>query len=158
MTIDVRGTSLLVRDALQVYADQQAGRAAGAAKPLADDLADRIANGLVPTLRQAYLDMAAMQVEWEEESFQAQLADAAANGTLVAGYGAATWQQWGVLLLALQAWLDTPVEALGKTPKAALLKRYIAGEDVVAPVVVQPVVVAPAPVEPEPAPEPQGVP
>lgn len=86
MTIDVRGTSLLVRDALQVYADQQAGRAAGAAKPLADDLADRIANGLVPTLRQAYLDMAAMQVEWEEESFQTQLADAAASGRLVAGY------------------------------------------------------------------------
>lgn len=37
--IDVRGTSTLVRDALQLYADTQAGRAAGPAKPLANDLA-----------------------------------------------------------------------------------------------------------------------
>ena len=147
MAIDVRGTSALVRDALQVYADLQAGRGTGAAKPLADDLADRIANGLVPTLRQAYLDMSAMQVEWMEESFQAQLAAAAVSGELVAGYSAATWHQWGMLLLALQVWLDTPVESLGKTPKAALLRRYILGEDVAAPVVVEP--------EPEPEPEPQ---
>lgn len=134
--IDVRGTSTLVRDALQLYADTQAGKAAGAAKPLADDLADRIAGGLIPTLRQAYLDMAAMQVEWMEESFQAALADAAANGTLLAGFSAQTWNTWGMLLVALQTWLATPVEALGgKTPQAALIRRYIAGEDVpVAPV------------------------
>lgn len=145
MAIDVRGTSTLVRDALQLYADTQAGRAAGPAKPLADDLAERIAGGLIPTLRQAYLDMAAMQVEWMEESFQAALANAAANGTLLAGFSAQTWHTWGMLLLALQTWLATPVETLGgKTPQAALIRRYIAGEDA-------PVAVAPVPVpEPEP--------
>jgi hypothetical protein len=140
--IDVRGTSNLVRDALQLYADTQAGRAAGPGKPLADDLAARIADGLIPTLRQAYLDMAAMQVEWMEESFQEALTTAAANGTLLAGFSAATWHTWGMLLVALQTWLATPVETLaGKTPQAALIRRYIAGED--------------APVAPEPAPEPE---
>jgi hypothetical protein len=145
ITWNVRDTSNLVRDALQVFADVQAGRAAGPAKPLADDLAARIADGLIPTLRQAYLDMAAMQVEWMEESFQAQLTAAAANGTLLAGFSAQTWNTWGMLLLALQTWLATPVESLsGKTPQAALIRRYIAGEDT-------PV----APVAPEPEPEPQ---
>jgi hypothetical protein len=127
MDIDVRGTSNLVRDALQLYADAQAGRPTGGS--LADDLAYRIANGLIPTLRQAYLDMAAMQVEWQEETFQAALADAAAGGTMLAGFDAATWNSWGMLLLELQAWLDKPLLALGgKTPQAALLRRYIAAE------------------------------
>ncbi len=129
--IDVRGTSNLVRDALQLYADTQAGRVAGPAKPLADDLATRIADGLLPTLRQAYLDMTAMQVEWMEESFQAALAQSEANDTLLAGFSAQTWHNWGILLSALQAWLATPVEAMGgRTPQAALIRRYIAGNDV----------------------------
>lgn len=145
ISFDVRATSSLVRDALQVYADVQAGRAAGPAKPLADDLATRIADGLLPTLRQAYLDMAAMQVEWQEESFQAALAQAAEDGTLLAGFAPQTWQAWGLLLLALQSWLTTPLEEMnGKTPQAMLIRRYIAGQD--APPVV-------APPEPEPEPE-----
>jgi hypothetical protein len=149
--IDVRGTSTLVRDALQLYADTQAGRAAGPAKPLANDLAVRIADGLIPTLRQAYLDMAAMQVEWMEESFQEALATAAANGTLLAGFSAQTWHTWGMLLVALQTWLATPVEALGgKTPQSALIRRYIAGEDIPVAPVVEP--------EPEPVPEPEAEP
>lgn len=133
-----RDTANLVRDALQLYADTLAGRATGPTKPLAEDLATRIADGLIPTMRQAYLDMAAMQVEWMEESFQEALAAAAANGTLLAGFSAQTWHTWGMLLVALQAWLSTPVEILGgKTPQSALIRRYIAGEDI--PVVPEPV-------------------
>lgn len=134
-TIDVRGTSNLVRDALQVYADMQANKPAITKLATQDVLATRIAEGLIPALRQTYLDMAATQVEWQEKRFQAALTTAATDGTLLAGFSAATWQRWGVLMLALEAFLAQPIEALGgDTPKDALLQRYIAGEDeVVAP-------------------------
>ncbi len=133
-TIDVRGTATLVRDALQTYADVQAGRTAGAQLLLQDELAQRIAGELVPALRQLYLEMTAIQVEWQEKSFQAALAAAAANGELLAGFAFQTWHRWGMLLLWLQEGLNTPLEVMGgETPKDALLRRYIPGTDVPTP-------------------------
>ena len=40
----------------------------------------------------------------------------------------------GLLLLALQAFLETEIEGTGATPKDALIDRYIPGADVAAPV------------------------
>lgn len=133
-TINVRSTAILVRDALQMYADAQANRLPGSNSTLAQELAARITGELLPTLRQTYLDMAATEVEWQEKTFQAALANAAETGALLAGFDAATWQRWGVLMLALQTFLDTPIAQLdGETPKDALLQRYIASADTAAP-------------------------
>lgn len=122
-----RDTANLVRDALQLYADTLAGRATGPAKPLAEDLAARIADGLIPALRRAYLEMSAMQTEWMDESFQAELVGAAANNTLLAGFSVDVWHTWGMLFLSAQEWIKTPSEILGgKTPESALIRRYIA--------------------------------
>lgn len=96
-------------------------------QPIEQEFAQRIVGELLPALRQSYLAMVAMQVEWQDEAFQVALKKAAEAGTPLAGFSAQTWQQWGTLLLLLQTWLETPQDALGgSTPKAALMRRYIA--------------------------------
>lgn len=148
-TIDVRSTSSLVRDALQVYADMQAGKTPTTMMTTQEQLASTIAGSLLPSLKQTYLDMISVQRLWTmEKNFQAALADAAANGALLAGFSAETWQRWGVLMLALSTFLTTPIDALGgDTPENALLRPYIPGTDKVTPPVM-PVMPPPAPEQP----------
>ncbi len=154
--LDVRTIVQTVRDALEYRQQLLDGRTPGQQLPLADDLATRIATGLIPSLRQIYLDMAGIKVEWQQKDFQAQLTAALASGDYIAGFPATTWVSWGVFMLALEAFLATPIAALGDaTPTDALLARYIPGAKPV--VIPDPIVIPPTP-EPEPDPEPDPVP
>ncbi len=104
----------------------QAGRNPNERRPLASVLAEQIPGELIPGLREMYLTMIGMSAEWQQPAFQAALADAATNNTLLAGFPAAVWLGWGGLLLALLEFLDTPQEAWGGiTAKDALLDDYI---------------------------------
>lgn len=150
-----RDTVQRIREALDYQAAAQAGRNPNERRPLADVLAEQIPGELIPGLREMYLTMIAMSAQWQQPAFQAALADAATNNTLLAGFPAAVWLGWGGLLLALLEFLDTPQAAWGGiTAKDALLDDYIPMTDAqwaalnpVAPV--EPIV---APVEPEPLP------
>ncbi len=155
--LDIRTIVQTIRDALEYRQQLLDGRTPGQQLPLADDLAARIATGLIPNLRQIYLDMAGIKVEWQQKDFQAQLAAAMASGDYIAGFPATVWYSWGVFMLALETFLATPIAALGgATPTDALLARYIPGtKPLAAPVGSEP---EPEPelvvLEPEPEPEP----
>ena len=96
-------------------------------QPLEVEFAQTIVGEFLPNLRKLYLAMVAMQVQWQDEEFQAALAEAALSETPLAGYPAATWQKWGNALLALQGFLEAPQEALGgATMKTVLMRRYVA--------------------------------
>ena len=103
-----------------------AGRNPNERRPLADVLAEQIPGELIPGLREMYLTMIAMSAQWRQKGFQAALADAATNNTLLAGFPAAVWMGWGGLLLALLDFLDTPQVGLGGiAAKDALLDDYL---------------------------------
>ena len=151
-----REITQIVREAVDYYAQAQAGRNPNERRPLADVLAAQIPGELIPGLREMYLTMIAMSAQWQQKGFQAALTDAATNNTLLAGFPAATWMGWGGLLLALLDFLDTPQVGLGGiTAKDALLDDYIPMTDVewaalnAAPP--EPVIPTPEP-DPEPAP------
>ena len=155
-----------VRDALEEMTAREAGRNPAERRPLADIMAEQIPGSLMPSLKEAYLEMIALSAQWQQKNFQAALAHAATNNTLLAGFPAAVWMGWGGLLLALLDFLDTPQVGLGGiTAKDALLDDYLPMTDAewaalnvvpVEPVIppVEPPIEPEPPVEPEPAPEP----
>ena len=160
-----RDIVMRVREALDYQAAAQAGRNPNERRSLADVLAETIPGELIPGLREMYLTMIAMSAQWQQKGFQAALADAATNNTLLAGFPASVWMGWGGLLLALLDFLDTPQAAWGGiTAKDALLDDYIPMTDAawaalnvvlvepVAPPTETPVEPAPEPVDLEPAP------
>jgi len=96
-------------------------------QPLEVEFVQRIVGEFLPGLRTLYLAMVAMQVQWQDEEFQAALAEAALSETPLAGYSAATWQKWGTALLLLQAFLEAEQAALGgETMRTVLMRRYVA--------------------------------
>ena len=96
-------------------------------QPLEIEFVQRIVGEFLPGLRALYLAMVAMQVQWQDEDFQAALAEAALSGETLAGFPATTWAAWGNALLALQGFLEAPQEALGgATMKTVLMRRYVA--------------------------------
>lgn len=96
-------------------------------QPLEVEFVQTIVGEFLPSLRKLYLAMVAMQVQWQDEEFQAALAAAALSGETLAGFPAATWAAWGNALLALQGFLEAPQEALGgATMKTVLMRRYVA--------------------------------
>lgn len=95
--------------------------------PLEIEFVQTIVGEFLPNLRKLYLAMVAMQVQWQDEDFQAALAEAALSGETLAGFPATTWAAWGNALLALQGFLEAPQEALGgATMKTVLMRRYVA--------------------------------
>lgn len=98
-------------------------------QPLEVEFVQTIVGEFLPNLRKLYLAMVAMQVQWQDEEFQAALAEAALSGATLAGFPAATWAAWGNALLALQEFLEAPQDALGgATMKTVLMRRYVAQE------------------------------
>ena len=96
-------------------------------QPLEIELAQTIVGELLPRLRELYKAMIALQVDWHDAQFQAALATAATNGTLLAGFPAAVWSDWGQAFLYIQQALDAEVAALGgKTARQILTQRYVA--------------------------------
>ncbi len=96
-------------------------------QPLEVEFVQRIVGEFLPGLRTLYLAMVAMQVQWQDEEFQAALATAALSDAPLAGYSAATWQKWGTALLLLQAFLEAEQAALGgETMRTVLMRRYVA--------------------------------
>ena len=96
-------------------------------QPLEVEFAQTIVGEFLPNLRKLYLAMVAMQIQWQDEDFQAALAEAALSGETLAGFPATTWAAWGNALLALQGFLEAPQEALGgATMKTVLMRRYVA--------------------------------
>ena len=96
-------------------------------QPLEMEFVQAIVGEFLPNLRKLYLAMVAMQVQWQDEDFQAALAEAALSGETLAGFPATTWAAWGNALLALQRFLEAPQEALGgATMKTVLMRRYVA--------------------------------
>ena len=96
-------------------------------RPLAVEFAETIVGEFLPGLRNLYLKMIGMQVEWQDEEFQAALAEAALSGEMLAGFSAETWAKWGKSLLLLQNFLEAPQDELGGAPmKTVLLRRYVA--------------------------------
>lgn len=81
--------------------------------PLEIEFVQRIVGEFLPGLRALYLAMVAMQVQWQDEEFQAALAEAALSGETLAGFPATTWQKWGTALLLLQAFLEAEQATLG---------------------------------------------
>ncbi len=151
-----REVTQYIRERLDRADAFDAGRNPNERRPLADVLAEQIPGELIPGLREMYLTMIAMSAQWQQKGFQAALADAATNNTLLAGFPASVWMGWGGLLLALLDFLDTPQVGLGGiTAKDALLDDYIPMTDVewaalnAAPP--EPVIPTPEP-DPEPAP------
>ncbi len=96
-------------------------------QPLEVEFVQTIVGEFLPNLRKLYLAMVAMQVQWQDEDFQAALAEAALSGETLAGFPATTWAAWGNALLALQGFIEAPQEALGgATMKTVLMRRYVA--------------------------------
>lgn len=116
----------------QYYATEQEARTAMAIlnvseQPLEMEFAQTIVGEFLPNLRKLYLAMVAMQVQWQDEDFQAALAEAALSGETLAGFPATTWQKWGTALLLLQAFLEAEQAALGgETMRTVLMRRYVA--------------------------------
>ena len=114
------------------FQSEQEARVAMAAlnvseQPLEVEFVQTIVGEFLPNLRKLYLAMAAMQVQWQAEDFQAALAEAALSGETLAGFPATTWAEWGNALLGLQGFLEAPQEALGgATMKTVLMRRYVA--------------------------------
>ena len=114
------------------FQSEQEARVAMAAlnvseQPLEVEFVQTIVGEFLPNLRKLYLAMVAMQVQWQDEDFQAALAEAALSGETLAGFPATTWAAWGNALLALQGFLEAPQEALGgATMKTVLMRRYVA--------------------------------
>lgn len=114
------------------FQSEQEARVAMAAlnvseQPLEVEFVQTIVGEFLPNLHKLYLAMAAMQVQWQDEDFQAALAEAALSGETLAGFPATTWAAWGNALLALQGFLEAPQEALGgATMKTVLMRRYVA--------------------------------
>ena len=119
-------------DAYQYFDSEQEAMTAMAIstvseRPLEIEFVQRIVGEFLPGLRALYLAMVAMQVQWQDEDFQAALAEAALSGETLAGFPATTWAAWGNALLALQRFLEAPQEALGgATMKTVLMRRYVA--------------------------------
>lgn len=90
-------------------------------QPLEVEFAQTIVGEFLPNLRKLYLAMAAMQVQWQDEEFQAALAE-----TALAGHAAADWERWGVVFTELQTWLATPIASIEATPLQVLMRRYTA--------------------------------
>lgn len=100
-------------------------------QPLEIELAQTIVGELLPRLRELYKAMIALQVDWHDAQFQAALAAAATDGTLLAGFPASVWADWGQAFLYIQQALDAEVAALGnKTARQILTQRYVAQEAV----------------------------
>jgi len=96
-------------------------------QPLEVEFVQTIVSEFFPALRKLYLAMVAMQVQWQDEEFQAALAAAALSETPLAGYSAATWQKWGTALLLLQGFLEVEQATLGgETMRTVLMRRYVA--------------------------------
>ena len=114
------------------FQSEQEARVAMAAlnvseQPLEMEFVQAIVGEFLPNLRKLYLAMVAMQVQWQDEEFQAALATAALSETPLAGYPAATWQKWGTALLLLQAFLEAEQATLGgETMRTLLMRRYVA--------------------------------
>ena len=64
-------------------------------QPLEVEFAQTIVGEFLPNLRKLYLAMVAMQIQWQDEDFQAALAEAALSGETLAGFPATTWAAWG---------------------------------------------------------------
>ena len=114
------------------FQSEQEARVAMAAlkvseQPLEMEFVQAIVGEFLPNLRKLYLAMVAMQVQWQDEEFQAALASAAQAGTPLAGYPAATWATWGQALLLLQGFLEAEQATLGgETMRTVLMRRYVA--------------------------------
>lgn len=92
-----------------------------------DEIAERVQNEMLPTLREALKDLRALQEVWLVNGMAEQVVAAvtATPPTPIAGYAAADWAAWGTVLTELLGWLDTPIAALGVTPRQILQKRYV---------------------------------
>lgn len=98
-------------------------------QPLEIEFVQVIVSDFFPALRKLYLAMVAMQVQWQDEEFQAALVAAAQAGTPLAGYSAATWQKWGTALILLQQFLEVEQATLGgETMRTVLMRRYVAAQ------------------------------
>lgn len=92
------------------FQSEQEARVAMAAlnvseQPLEVEFVQTIVGEFLPNLRKLYLAMVAMQVQWQDEEFQAALAEAALSGETLAGFPATTWAAWGNALLALDTFM-----------------------------------------------------
>lgn len=94
----------------------------------ADEIAQTVQLEMLPTLRAALKDLRALQEVWLVNGMAQQVAAAVVAGTPIAGYAATDWAAWGTVLTELLAWLDTPIVALGATPRQILQKRYVKEE------------------------------
>lgn len=90
-----------------------------------EEIAERVQTEMLPTLRAALSDLRSLQEVWMINGMTQQVDAALLSDTPIAGYAAADWAAWGTVLTALLAWLDTPIVALGATPRAVLQKRYV---------------------------------
>ena len=114
------------------FQSEQEARVAMAAlnvseQPLEVEFAQTIVGEFLPNLRKLYLAMVAMQIQWQDEDFQAALAEAALSGETLAGFPATTWATWGQALLLLQGFLEAEQATLGgETMRTVLMRRYVA--------------------------------
>ena len=93
-------------------------------QPAEQEIAGVIVTQILPNLR-AYLSaLRGMQDTWQANGIDAKIEAAETAETTLAGHAPITWQQWQVVFNLLQTWLETPIEEIGTTPAAVLLKRY----------------------------------
>ena len=96
-------------------------------RPMAEEFVQEIVTEFLPGLRKLYLAMVAMQAQWQDEDFQAALAEAALSGEPLAGFPADTWAKWGNALILLQQFIEQKSETLdGETLRTVLMRRYTA--------------------------------
>lgn len=93
-------------------------------QPAEIEIASVIVAQILPNLR-AYLSaLRGMQDTWQANAIDAKIDAAESAETTLAGHTPATWQQWQVVFNSLQTWLETPIQEIGTTPAAVLLRRY----------------------------------
>jgi len=90
-----------------------------------EEIAERVQQEMLPTLRAALSDLRALQEVWLVNGMAQAVGAAVQAGTPIAGYAAADWAAWGTVLTELLGWLDEPIATIGATPRQILQKRYV---------------------------------
>ncbi len=98
--------------------------AAPGEEPAEIEIAGVIVTQILPNLRSYLAALRGMQDTWRANGLDAKIEAAAAAETTLAGHTPEVWQQWQIVFNSLQTWLETPIEEIGTTPAAVLLKRY----------------------------------
>ncbi len=104
--------------------EQEAKRAMViAAEQTAEQVIAEAAAKLLPTLREAFKDLVALQNLWQVEDIGTVLAVAAKTGSDVADLPLAYWVSIGTTFTALMMFLETPIDSIGQTPNEVLVRR-----------------------------------